>query len=70
TDLEAALGTLATLLGSAATVAVSTSCSTLHVPYNVWRTDLEAALGTLATLLGSAATVAVSTSCSTLHVPY
>lgn len=33
TDLEAALGTLATLLGSAGAVAVSTSCSTLHVPY-------------------------------------
>ncbi len=35
TDLEAALGKLATLLGSAATVAVSTSCSTLHVPYSL-----------------------------------
>ena len=35
TDLEAALGTLATLLGSAGTVAVSTSCSTLHVPYTL-----------------------------------
>jgi len=33
TDLEAALDTLAKLLGSAAAVAVSTSCSTLHVPY-------------------------------------
>ncbi|WP_006242380.1 5-methyltetrahydropteroyltriglutamate--homocysteine S-methyltransferase [Mycolicibacterium tusciae] len=33
TDLAAALGTLETLLGSAAAVAVSTSCSTLHVPY-------------------------------------
>jgi len=35
TDLEAALGTLAMLLGSARTVAVSTSCSTLHVPYSL-----------------------------------
>src|SRR5208283_5158688 len=35
TDLEAALSKLATLLGSAATVAVSTSCSTLHVPYSL-----------------------------------
>lgn len=35
TNLESALGTLATLLGSAAAVAVSTSCSTLHVPYSL-----------------------------------
>ena len=35
TDLEAALGKLATLLGSAANIAVSTSCSTLHVPYSL-----------------------------------
>jgi 5-methyltetrahydropteroyltriglutamate--homocysteine methyltransferase len=35
TDLESALAKLATLLGSAATVAVSTSCSTLHVPYSL-----------------------------------
>jgi len=35
TDLESALGKLATLLGSAATVAVSTSCSTMHVPYSL-----------------------------------
>ncbi|MEE6137386.1 5-methyltetrahydropteroyltriglutamate--homocysteine S-methyltransferase [Mycobacterium sp. 050128] len=35
TDLEAALGKLTTLLGSAAHVAVSTSCSTLHVPYSL-----------------------------------
>jgi 5-methyltetrahydropteroyltriglutamate--homocysteine methyltransferase len=35
TDLGAALGTLATLLGSAGAVAVSTSCSTLHVPYSL-----------------------------------
>ncbi|MDT5249512.1 MAG: 5-methyltetrahydropteroyltriglutamate--homocysteine methyltransferase, partial [Mycobacterium sp.] len=35
TDLEAALNRLATLLGSVGTLAVSTSCSTLHVPYAV-----------------------------------
>ena len=35
TDLQAALGKLASLLGSAASVAVSTSCSTLHVPYSL-----------------------------------
>ncbi len=35
TNLESALGTLAGLLGSAASVAVSTSCSTLHVPYSL-----------------------------------
>ncbi|MGH3531654.1 MAG: 5-methyltetrahydropteroyltriglutamate--homocysteine S-methyltransferase [Mycobacterium sp.] len=35
TDLESALSRLATLLGSAAAVAVSTSCSTLHVPYSL-----------------------------------
>jgi 5-methyltetrahydropteroyltriglutamate--homocysteine methyltransferase len=35
TDLEAALSKLATLLGSAAGIAVSTSCSTLHVPYSL-----------------------------------
>ena len=45
TDLEAALGKLATLLGSAADVAVSTSCSTLHVPYSLEpETDLDDAL--------------------------
>ncbi|MGO9692983.1 MAG: 5-methyltetrahydropteroyltriglutamate--homocysteine S-methyltransferase [Mycobacterium sp.] len=45
TDLEAALSKLATLLGSAATVAVSTSCSTLHVPYSLEpETDLDDAL--------------------------
>ncbi len=45
TDLEAALGKLATLLGSAASVAVSTSCSTLHVPYSLEpETDLDDAL--------------------------
>ncbi|HHX85116.1 MAG TPA: 5-methyltetrahydropteroyltriglutamate--homocysteine S-methyltransferase, partial [Actinomycetales bacterium] len=35
TDLDAALGILATTLGSAGHVAVSTSCSTLHVPYSL-----------------------------------
>jgi 5-methyltetrahydropteroyltriglutamate--homocysteine methyltransferase len=45
TDLEAALGTLATLLGSAGGVAVSTSCSTLHVPYSLdAEPDIDAAL--------------------------
>lgn len=45
TDLEAALATLATLLGSAASIAVSTSCSTLHVPYSLEpETDLDDAL--------------------------
>jgi 5-methyltetrahydropteroyltriglutamate--homocysteine methyltransferase len=45
TDLESALGKLATLLGSAEAVAVSTSCSTLHVPYSLEpETDLDDAL--------------------------
>jgi 5-methyltetrahydropteroyltriglutamate--homocysteine methyltransferase len=45
TDLESALSRLATLLGSAAAVAVSTSCSTLHVPYSLEpETDLDDAL--------------------------
>jgi 5-methyltetrahydropteroyltriglutamate--homocysteine methyltransferase len=45
TDLEAALGTLATLLGSTGSVAVSTSCSTMHVPYSLdAETDLDGAL--------------------------
>lgn len=35
TNLESALGTLGTLLGSAGEVAVATSCSTLHVPYSL-----------------------------------
>ncbi|WP_275991904.1 5-methyltetrahydropteroyltriglutamate--homocysteine S-methyltransferase [Mycolicibacter terrae] len=35
TDLQAALAKLASLLGSAAAIAVSTSCSTLHVPYSL-----------------------------------
>jgi 5-methyltetrahydropteroyltriglutamate--homocysteine methyltransferase len=42
TDLQSALGTLATLLGIAGAVAVSTSCSTLHVPYSLDpETDLD-----------------------------
>ncbi|GAB1815609.1 5-methyltetrahydropteroyltriglutamate--homocysteine S-methyltransferase [Mycobacterium sp. MUNTM1] len=45
TDLDSALGTLETLRGSAAHVAVSTSCSTLHVPYSLEpETDLDDAL--------------------------
>ncbi|MEO8814750.1 MAG: 5-methyltetrahydropteroyltriglutamate--homocysteine S-methyltransferase [Mycobacterium sp.] len=35
TDLESALAKLATLLGSVGSLAVSTSCSTLHVPYSL-----------------------------------
>ncbi|MUM19213.1 5-methyltetrahydropteroyltriglutamate--homocysteine S-methyltransferase [Mycobacterium sp. CBMA271] len=35
TNLESALNTLATLRGSAKSVAVATSCSTLHVPYSL-----------------------------------
>ena len=35
TDLETALATLATLLGSTGSVAVSSSCSLLHVPYTI-----------------------------------
>ncbi len=45
TDLEAALSRLASLLGSVKAVAVSTSCSTLHVPYSLEsETDLDDAL--------------------------
>ncbi|MHA3024091.1 5-methyltetrahydropteroyltriglutamate--homocysteine S-methyltransferase [Mycobacterium sp. BMJ-28] len=45
TDLEDALNRLATLVGSAGAVAVSTSCSTLHVPYSLApETELDAAL--------------------------
>lgn len=40
-DLDAALGTAAMLLGSASEVAVSTSCSLLHVPYDL---ELETSL--------------------------
>ncbi|WP_419179229.1 5-methyltetrahydropteroyltriglutamate--homocysteine S-methyltransferase [Mycolicibacter engbaekii] len=44
-DLRAALATLASLRGSAAAVAVSTSCSTLHVPYSLEpETGLDGAL--------------------------
>ncbi|MFI5497515.1 5-methyltetrahydropteroyltriglutamate--homocysteine S-methyltransferase [Nocardia asteroides] len=35
TDLDATLSTLGSLLGSAASVAVSSSCSLLHVPYSL-----------------------------------
>jgi 5-methyltetrahydropteroyltriglutamate--homocysteine methyltransferase len=45
TNLEAALSMLAPLLGSAGAVAVSTSCSTLHVPYSLGpESDLDDAL--------------------------
>jgi 5-methyltetrahydropteroyltriglutamate--homocysteine methyltransferase len=45
TDLQGALGTLASLMGSAEHVAVSTSCSTLHVPYTLDAEDgMDAAL--------------------------
>ena len=45
TDLERALGTLDSLRGSAKAVAVSTSCSTLHVPYTLdAEPDIDAAL--------------------------
>ncbi|MCV7259758.1 5-methyltetrahydropteroyltriglutamate--homocysteine S-methyltransferase [Mycobacterium shimoidei] len=45
TDLEAALGRLASLLGSVKALAVSTSCSTLHVPYSLEpETDMDDAL--------------------------
>lgn len=45
TDLEAALDKLASLQGSAGAIAVSTSCSTMHVPYSLEpETDLDDAL--------------------------
>lgn len=45
TDLAGALETLVRLRGSTAAVAVSTSCSTLHVPYTVdAEPDIDAAL--------------------------
>ncbi|WP_051065262.1 5-methyltetrahydropteroyltriglutamate--homocysteine S-methyltransferase [Mycolicibacterium smegmatis] len=45
TDLQSALGTLASLLGSAGRLAVSTSCSTLHVPYTLdTESDIDAVL--------------------------
>ncbi len=44
-DLDKSLATLGTLLGSAGSVAVSTSCSLLHVPYTLAvETDLDDAL--------------------------
>jgi len=47
TDLERALSTLGTLLGSAGTVAVSSSCSLLHVPYTIdAEPDLDESLRT------------------------
>ncbi|WP_259444217.1 5-methyltetrahydropteroyltriglutamate--homocysteine S-methyltransferase [Rhodococcus sp. DMU2021] len=47
TDLEQALATLATLLGSAADVAVSSSYSLLHVPYTIdAEPDLDESLRT------------------------
>ncbi|MGC0362502.1 5-methyltetrahydropteroyltriglutamate--homocysteine methyltransferase [Rhodococcus sp. 27YEA15] len=45
TDLDAALATLGALLGSVDTLAVSTSCSLLHVPYTLdAETDVDKAL--------------------------
>ena len=45
TDLQSALGTLDRLRGSVGALAVSTSCSTLHVPYSLEpETDLDDAL--------------------------
>ncbi|ART69067.1 5-methyltetrahydropteroyltriglutamate--homocysteine S-methyltransferase [Mycobacterium dioxanotrophicus] len=45
TDLDAALGKLVGMLESAGAVAVSTSCSTLHVPYTLEAEDgIDAAL--------------------------
>ncbi|ORA39792.1 5-methyltetrahydropteroyltriglutamate--homocysteine S-methyltransferase [Mycobacterium aquaticum] len=45
TDLDAALGKLAGVLENAGAVAVSTSCSTLHVPYTLdAEGDIDAAL--------------------------
>ncbi|MED5813232.1 5-methyltetrahydropteroyltriglutamate--homocysteine S-methyltransferase [Mycolicibacterium sp. 050232] len=45
TDLDRALGTLAALLESGSAIAVSTSCSTLHVPYTLdAEPDIDAAL--------------------------
>ncbi|UOZ02631.1 5-methyltetrahydropteroyltriglutamate--homocysteine S-methyltransferase [Amycolatopsis sp. WQ 127309] len=41
TDPQKALSRAATLLGAAAKVSVSTSCSLLHVPYDVAREDLD-----------------------------
>lgn len=45
TDIERAMDLLATVQGSAGAVAVSTSCSTLHVPYTLdTESDIDAAL--------------------------
>ncbi|MCX2710817.1 5-methyltetrahydropteroyltriglutamate--homocysteine S-methyltransferase [Mycolicibacterium sp. J2] len=45
TDLESALAKLVALRAAAGAVAVSTSCSTLHVPYSLrYETELDAAL--------------------------
>jgi 5-methyltetrahydropteroyltriglutamate--homocysteine methyltransferase len=45
TDLQSALSKLTSLLGSVGSLAVSTSCSTLHVPYSVEpETELDDAL--------------------------
>ncbi|KMS85079.1 5-methyltetrahydropteroyltriglutamate--homocysteine methyltransferase, partial [Streptomyces regensis] len=41
TDLDTALATAATLLGSARELAVGTSCSLLHVPYDVEPEDID-----------------------------
>jgi 5-methyltetrahydropteroyltriglutamate--homocysteine methyltransferase len=46
TDPERALSRAATLLGVAKSVSVSTSCSLLHVPYDVSREDLHPRLKT------------------------
>ncbi|MDF0528733.1 5-methyltetrahydropteroyltriglutamate--homocysteine S-methyltransferase [Tsukamurella sp. 8F] len=53
TDLDRALATLGTVLGSAGAVAVSTSCSLLHVPYSV-AAEPEAARGDVWTWLAFA----------------
>src|SRR5699024_9679456 len=46
TDLDGALGTLATALGSSGSLAVSTSCSTLHLPYSLEpESDLDPGCG-------------------------
>ncbi|WP_232666214.1 5-methyltetrahydropteroyltriglutamate--homocysteine S-methyltransferase [Pseudonocardia sp. TRM90224] len=52
TDLDVALGTAATLLGTAGRVEIATSCSLLHVPYDV---EGEPALGVVKDRLAFAA---------------
>ncbi|MFD8495291.1 5-methyltetrahydropteroyltriglutamate--homocysteine S-methyltransferase [Amycolatopsis sp. NPDC059657] len=47
-DIDTALGKAATLLGTAGQVGVSTSCSLLHVPYDIDREDLGRVNGWLA----------------------